>query len=126
MPATISSDAPVSDLDPFSEAFLRDPYPGHERLREAGPVVRLGAYGIWGMARHEHVAGALTDHETYRSAAGVGLADFTKEEPWRPPSLLLEADPPEHTRARHAVAAVLTAKRVRTLREDFELSLIHI
>lgn len=120
MPATISSDAPVSDLDPFSEAFLRDPYAAHEQLRETGAVVRLEAYGIWGMARHEHVAAALDDHEAYRSAAGVGLADFTKETPWRPPSLLLEADPPEHTRARHAVAAVLTAKRVRTLRDDFE------
>ena len=120
MPATISSEAPVSDLDPFSEAFLRDPYPAHEQLREAGAVVRLEAYGIWGMARHEHVAAALTDHETYRSAAGVGLADFTKETPWRPPSLLLEADPPEHTRARRAIAGVLSARRVRTLREDFE------
>jgi len=28
--------APSSDLDPFSDEFLTDPYPGHTELREAG------------------------------------------------------------------------------------------
>ena len=121
MSATIASDAPVSGLDPFSERFLRDPYPAHEELREAGSVVRLERYGIWGMARHEQVHAALNDPETYRSAAGVGLADFTKEKPFRPPSLLLEADPPEHSRARRAITGVLSPKRVRSLREAFEV-----
>jgi hypothetical protein len=27
------------DLEPFSDEFLGDPYPFHERLREAAPVV---------------------------------------------------------------------------------------
>jgi 4-methoxybenzoate monooxygenase (O-demethylating) len=113
-------DAPVSELDPFSEAFLRDPYPAHERLREAGAVVRLERYGVWAMARHEHVDAALRDWETFRSAAGVGLADFTKEKPWRQPSLLLEADPPQHSRARMAIGGALSARRVRSLRAAFE------
>jgi len=46
MSATITSDAPVSRLDPFSERFLNDPYPPHRELRDAGPVVRLERYGI--------------------------------------------------------------------------------
>jgi len=29
---------PVSTVDPFSHEFLRDPYPNHEALREAGLV----------------------------------------------------------------------------------------
>jgi 4-methoxybenzoate monooxygenase (O-demethylating) len=106
----------IADLDPFSEAFLRDPYPAHARLREAGPVVRLERYGLWAMARHEQVDAALRDWETFRSGAGVGLADFTKETPWRPPSLLLEADPPEHSGARRAIAGALSPGRVRDLR----------
>ena len=120
MSATMTSEAPVSGLDPFSEDFLRDPYPAHEQLREAGPVVRLERYGIWAMARHEQVHATLNDWETFRSAAGVGLADFTKEKPFRPPSLLLEADPPEHTPARRTITGVLSPKRVRSLRETFE------
>jgi 4-methoxybenzoate monooxygenase (O-demethylating) len=120
MSAAMTSDAPVSGLDPFSEEFLRDPYPAHEQLREAGPVVRLERYDVWAMARHEQVHEALNDWETFRSAAGVGLADFTKEKPFRPPSLLLEADPPEHSRARRTITGVLSPKRVRSLREAFE------
>ena len=55
---------PVSAIDPFAHAFLRDPYPHHEALREAGPVVWLEHYGIWTMARHEQVRDALTDWQT--------------------------------------------------------------
>src|SRR5216683_4381270 len=84
---------PVSDIDPFSHAFLADPYPHHENLREAGAVVWLAQYGIWTMARHQEVRDALTDWQTYCSGAGVGLSDFRKEPPWRPPSIILEADP---------------------------------
>ncbi len=39
----------------------------------------------------------LNDPQTFCSSRGVGLSDFAKEEPWRPPSLILEADPPAHT-----------------------------
>ncbi len=51
--------APELDLDPFSLEFLREPYPRHTLLREAGPVVRLVRYGIWGMGRHAEVSSAL-------------------------------------------------------------------
>ena len=43
--------APVCALDPFADGFLRDPFSFHNELREAGPVVWLEHYGIWGMAR---------------------------------------------------------------------------
>jgi 4-methoxybenzoate monooxygenase (O-demethylating) len=104
---------PECALDPFDEAVLADPYAMHEELRELGPVVRLSAYGIWAMARYEHVRAALVDHETFCSSAGVGLSDFRKEPPWRPPSLLLEADPPAHTRARRPVTRALSPGTVR-------------
>jgi cytochrome P450 len=38
--------APAGELDPFGDAFLADPYPGHEQLREAGPVVWLERSGV--------------------------------------------------------------------------------
>lgn len=86
------TEVPVLDIDPFDEEFLRFPDPIHEQLRDAGPVVYLERYGIWSMARFAEVQAALRDHQTFCSGAGAGLSDFTKEEPWRPPSLLLEAD----------------------------------
>jgi cytochrome P450 len=119
MTATRSFPAPTIDLDPFSTEFLADPYPGHEAMREAGPVVRLERYGIWASARHEPVRTALLDAEAFCSGAGVGMSDFRKETPWRPPSLLLEADPPEHTAARRVVSGVLSAAAMRRLTETF-------
>ena len=40
------------DIDPFSDEFLSDPYPFHERLREAAPVVWLERYRLYASARH--------------------------------------------------------------------------
>jgi 4-methoxybenzoate monooxygenase (O-demethylating) len=111
---------PVSTADPFSHGFLSDPYPHHEALREAGPAVWLDKYGIWAMARHEQVRDALTDWQTYCSGAGVGLSDFRKEPPWRPPSIILEADPPLHTRTRTVLTRILSPMAIKVLRETFD------
>jgi 4-methoxybenzoate monooxygenase (O-demethylating) len=97
MTAQAPGGVPVSALDPFSDEFLADPFRWHPELREAGPVVWLERYGTWAMARYAEVHEALRDYATFCSSAGVGLSDFRKEKPWRPPSLLLEADPPEHS-----------------------------
>src|SRR6195952_3696479 len=99
---------PVSSVDPFSHDFLHNPYPHHQTLREAGPVAWLERYGIWTMARHEQVRDALTDHETYCSSVGVGLTVSRREPPGRPPSIILEADPPLHTRTRAVLTHILS------------------
>src|SRR4051812_38976564 len=93
-------DIPSLDIDPFSMDFLSDPHPAHEILREAGPVVHLRKWGVYAVARYAEVWAVLNDPQTFCSSRGVGLSDFAKEKPWRPPSLILEADPPAHTRTR--------------------------
>ena len=110
---------PALDIDPFSDDFLANPYPDHERLREAGPVVWLAKYGIYATARHAQVREVLSDHATYISSAGVGLANFNKEPPFRPKSLILEADQPHHTRARNILARILSPKAIPQIRADF-------
>lgn len=110
---------PHSDLDPFSIAFFDDPFPDHERLREAGPVVWLERYGIYGVARYDEVHQVLNDWATFCSSRGVGLQDFSREKPWRQPSLVLETDPPEHDRARKVLARVLSPVTMRELRDGF-------
>ncbi len=67
---------PVITADPFSLENLANPHPLHEQLREAGPVVRLDYYSIWGMARYEQVNASLKDWRTFSSASGAGLSDF--------------------------------------------------
>jgi cytochrome P450 len=111
---------PTLDIDPFSDQFLAEPYSDHEALREAGPVVWLEQYEIYASARHAEVQAALQDWRTFSSAAGVGLVDFRKEKPFRPPSLVLEADPPLHERTRPVLALALSPATLRELRPTFE------
>ncbi len=103
------------DLDPFDEAFLADPYAHHDALRDTGPVVWLEPVRCYAMARYAEVSASLKDWETFVSSRGVGMADFATEEPWRPPSLLLEVDPPIHDRTRglmNKVASLSSLKAV--------------
>jgi cytochrome P450 len=106
---------PVLALDPFDEEFLADPYAHHGELREAGPVVWLESIGTYATARHAEVTAALEDWRNFVSGRGVGLADFAREKPWRPPSLLLEADPPLHDRTRRLMANVMSLQRLKVL-----------
>jgi hypothetical protein len=52
-------------------------------------VVWLSRYGLWAVARYQEVHAVLNDWRTFCSGRGVGMADFAKEKPWRPPSLVL-------------------------------------
>jgi len=114
------SPTPVSSIDPFSNEFLADPLPFHEQLRELGPVVFLDAYGVYAVARYAEVHRCLTDWQALQSGAGVGLSNFTTEKPWRPPSLLLEADPPRHDAPRAVLSQLLSQRRLRVLEEDWK------
>ena len=117
--ASATERVPHLGIDPFSVAFLTNPYPDHARMRDVGPVVHLTRYGIFAMARHAEVLAALDDWRTYSSARGVGLQDFAKEAAWRPKSIVLEADPPLHDRTRRVLQRVMSPAAMRRLRDDF-------
>jgi cytochrome P450 len=71
------------------------------------------------VARYAEVHAVLNDPLTFCSSRGVGLSDFKKETPWRPPSLILEADPPAHTRTRAVVSKVLSPAVMKQIRDRF-------
>ena len=115
----------AASIDPFDLEFLEDPHPFHAMLRDAAPVVRLEKYGVYAMARYAEVHAALVDWQSFQSAAGVGLSNFRTEKPWRPPSVLLEADPPRHDAPRAVVAPLLTTRRLRDLEEQWRADAAH-
>lgn len=117
---TLAGNVPISDIDPFDEAFLADPWPQHERLRDMGPVVYLERYGVWAVARHEQVIATLHDWGTFGSGAGAGISNFRRETPWRKPSIILEADPPLHTRTHKVLMRVLSPQALHDLKPMFE------
>jgi cytochrome P450 len=110
----------ASDLDIFTHENILNPLGWHASLRDAAPVVWLSKYNVWATGRHELVNEVLKDWKTYCSSAGVGLANFHTEEPWRPPSMLLEADPPDHTRRREVAGRVMSHANLRRMKSIFE------
>jgi cytochrome P450 len=110
---------PELDIDPYATENLLDPYPMHDRLRAAGPAVRLKPYGVVACARYAEVHAVLNDWQSFVSGAGVGLANFNTETPFRPKSLILEADPPLHTQTRTVLSRILSPKSVTQIRPAF-------
>ena len=116
---TLIDRIPSSDLDPFSKESIVDPYGWHASLRDPAPLVWLTKYRVWATGRYALAKEILGDPETYCSSAGVGYRNFHTEKPWRPPSKLLEADPPEHTPRRAVADAVMSHANLRDLRPFF-------
>jgi cytochrome P450 len=108
------------DVDPFSIDYFRDPFPGQAALRDAGPFVWLDQYNIGAVARYEFVREVLLDWRTFSSARGVGMEDFEVHGRFRLPSLILEADPPEHGVARGILSRVLSPPVLKALRDRFQ------
>src|SRR3982074_566267 len=110
---------PHLDIHPVSIEVVDDLHPAQQQLREAGPLVYLDKWKIYGVARHAEVHAVLNDPATFCSSRGGGLSDFAREQPWRPPSIILEADPPAHTRTRAVLSDVLSPTALKHLRGRF-------
>jgi len=114
--------ATIWDVDPYDADILRAPEDYYTALREKGPFVFIPRYAILAVGRYEETRQVFSDHENFVSSRGVGLNDFKHEKPWRAPSIILEKDPPEHTRARKAMARALSPKAISVLKDDFRAS----
>ena len=110
---------PEWDVDPYASENQVDPYLFQTELRDKGPFVYFPRYAMLACGRYDVVREVFSDHERFVSSRGVGLQDFSLGEPWRPPSIVLEVDPPAHTRTRRAIMRALSPKVVADLRDGF-------
>lgn len=118
-PLTPDEGIPVLDIDPYAEDQLLSPEPYYAALRAAGPLVYIPRYSVLAVGRFEQTREVFSAHARFVSSRGVGLNDFRLEKPWRPPSIILEVDPPDHTRTRSVMARALSPRIVRGLTDDF-------
>lgn len=109
----------VLDVDPYDDGILTAPHSYWRDLRSAGEVAYIPRYGVLAVGRYDTTRITFSDHERFVSSRGVGLLDFTIDKPWRPPSIILEVDPPNHTRTRTIMARVLSPKVIKGLEEMF-------
>jgi len=110
----------VWDVDPYDPAILADPVEYYAELRRRGPLVFIPRYAILACGRYDVTKEVFSDHQRFVSSRGVGLTDFSLETPWRPPSIILEVDPPDHGKTRRVMARVMSPGAVARLRATFE------
>lgn len=114
------SDPPVFTPEQlWMPGFIANPYPTYRHLRDQSPLNYLflpaGAVaGIteplraWALMKHGDVYNALRDHETFSSQHPLMGKLFPK-------LVLLEDDPPRHSRLRRLVNRAFTLKRIEAL-----------
>lgn len=117
-------------FDPTDPAVALDPFPTYARLREAHPVWRSPASGIWFITRHADVHAAWRDkrlgssyshrYTTEEFVADGKLppwyderyADFAAFERWD----LISLEPPDHTKLRRLVVEAFTPRSIERQR----------
>jgi cytochrome P450 len=107
----------TSDVDLFSDAAIADPYDHYRRLRDLGPVVWLPRHQVWCLSRYAEVRTVLADWESFSSARGVAMNDFTNE---ILVGTTIASDPPVHDHLRGVIGERLTPRAVRTMRAAVE------
>ena len=103
-------------FDSRDPAVLDDPYAVYRTLRESGPVCRGGS-GQWVLSRHADVTGYLADPrlgseyplEYHRLSIGDGpaVSFFSR--------IVLDRDPPAHTRLRRLMHGAFRPAAIRAL-----------
>jgi cytochrome P450 len=116
-------------FDPWSPAFVADPYGAYAWLREHQPVAYFEATNQWLVSRYRDVNALLRDRRLGRTYLHVA----SHEEMGRPPDPehlapfwhlirngMLDREPPDHTRLRRLVSQAFTPRRVEALRPTVE------
>jgi cytochrome P450 len=112
---------PAVSLDPYAMDVLADPLPFYRELLDAGPVVWIEKYGVYAVGRYDEVRQVVTDHTRFTASSGVGITDARDPEfRGRPPSALVETDPPEHTETRKVANRIMSPVAIRKWRSIFE------
>jgi cytochrome P450 len=102
-------------FDPFSEEFFASPYETYRRMRDEAPVHYSQEYDFYALTRHDDVAAAFKDFDTYSSAYGVDLGQVRKGEITKHGSIIA-MDPPAHRRMRSLLNKVFTPRAIEAQR----------
>jgi cytochrome P450 len=114
----------TAGFDPWSPAFVADPYPAYARLRAAGRAVYYGPSDQWLVPHHADVSALLRDRRLGRTYLHrFGHEEFGRTPP--PPEHepfhvlngngLLDLEGADHTRIRRLVSQAFTPRTVARL-----------
>jgi cytochrome P450 len=111
------TDAPLLDVQLFSDASLTNPYPDYRRLRDLGPVVQLPHPQVYAIGRFNDVQAALRAPDKLINGEGIGFSDAFNV---RRGSNVIQSDGDFHARMRATVMRPLAPNRIREARADLK------
>ena len=110
----------------LTDAFVADPYPALDRLRELAPVYWSPSVGGWILTRYDDVVSTFKNPAEYCNEGRLGQASRhlpaedrrelqTFEAHYRTKGLL-HSDPPDHTRLRRLVLKAFSPRVIESMR----------
>jgi cytochrome P450 len=109
------TDAPNSDIDPYCDEALIEPWDLYRQLQQLGPAVWLTRYQMFALTRYDSVARALKDASVFSSACGVMMNDDMNRV-LRGNTLC--SDGSEHRRLRQIILKPMRASLLDSLRSE--------
>ena len=102
-------------FDPYSDEFYNNPFDIYRRMREDAPLYYDEKEDFYALTRHEDVAAAFKDFDTYSSARGCDLAMVRKGDV--PQKSIIFMDPPDHRRMRSLLNKVFTPRAMESQKQ---------
>jgi cytochrome P450 len=102
-------------FDPFSEEYFNNPFDIYRRMRDEAPLYYDERGDFYALTRHEDVAAAFKDFETYSSARGCDLAMVRKGDV--PQKSIIFMDPPDHRHMRSLLNKAFTPRAIQSQKE---------
>jgi unspecific monooxygenase len=115
----------VSEINFLSSEVIADPYPYYDLMRESSPILYRQDWGMYFLTAYEDVNNLLRDRRLGRQFSHV----MSREEVGYPPipeahapfyhfrdNVLMDKEPPEHTRLKSLVSKAFTPRMVEKLR----------
>ena len=114
---TAPSNAPVCDVDLYSDETIANPVAAYHRMLELGPVVWLEKHGFHGICGFAALTESLRNHQVFRSGEGVSINDDVNK---MLVGSTLNSDPPQHDKTRAITFGPLSPRALETVRERIE------
>ena len=106
---------PKLKFSPVSQDYFDNPYEIYKRMREEAPIYYDEDEDFYALTRHEDVAAAFKDHESFSSARGCDLGMVrTGEVPQRS---IIFMDPPDHRHMRSLLNKAFTPRAIQSQKE---------
>lgn len=99
--------------------FFNGAYETYRRMRDEAPVYYNDEYDFYALTRHEDVAPAFKDFDTYSSAYGIDLHTIRNGLPTNTgPRMIIFMDPPSHRNMRSLLNKVFTPRAIMAEKDN--------